>query len=227
MSTKLPLIIASISDVDVREENLEALSYADIIELRIDLFDNITENHVKEIFLKAKNFFKKPLLATIRHPSEGGGQLIENRLQLYRFVEDFISYVDIELAFPSLILSFRETNKKIKIIGSYHNFVQIPHNDIENIINQGYSLPVDIVKIAVMSENTKDILKLLEITDKYRDKNIITIAMGKIGFFSRIAGWLFGSTMTYGHIGEATAPGQATVKEMRELINLLHSRISD
>lgn len=226
MSDKLPLIVASIVDTDIREDNYDILSHADILELRIDLFDKTTENHILKIFSYAKDFFKKPIIATIRHPSEGGNKQIDNRLEIYKLIERYVSYIDIELAYQDLIISFRKTNKDTKIIGSYHNFECTPEfADIERLINLSNNLNVDIVKIATMANTSKDLLRLFDITERYRQRQLITIAMGNMGFLSRISGWLFGSIMTYGNIGKATAPGQATVKEMKELIGQLRKNI--
>ena len=228
MPEKLPFIIASIRDVDVIGENKEIISFADIIELRVDLFVTLQEDYLKNTFEKAVFLFNKPIIGTIRDPSEGGNRHIEDRLSYYLLIENYITYVDIELSHSDLIKTFKSktSNSAIKTIGSYHNFESTPEiEDIEKIIDLARGIPVDIIKIATMCNSSKDLLKLFEITDRYKDNNIITISMGKAGFLSRISAWLFGSIMTYGHIGNSTAPGQLSVKELNHHISWLKKMI--
>ena len=51
----------------------------------------------------------------------------------------------------------------------------------------------------------------------------ILIAMGDYGKVSRVAGFVFGSVITYSFVGSAVAPGQIELKEMVRLRSLLFS----
>ena len=47
------------------------------------------------------------------------------------------------------------------------------------------------------------------------------MSMGKLGGVSRVTGRLFGSAMTFGSVGQASAPGQIAVRQLREMMNIL------
>ena len=73
-------------------------------------------------------------------------------------------------------------------------------------------LDADIPKIAVMPQNKKDVLTLLaateEMVSEYADRPIITMSMAGTGLISRLCGEVFGSALTFGAVGKASAPGQ-------------------
>lgn len=61
-------------------------------------------------------------------------------------------------------------------------------------------LGADLPKIAVMPQNEKDVLVLLEATNEmfkiYADRPIITMSMSGMGVISRLCGEIFGSALT-------------------------------
>ena len=50
---------------------------------------------------------------------------------------------------------------------------------------------------------------------------VITMSMGDYGKVSRVAGKSFGSAMTFGCLGKASAPGQINVDDLRAILNIL------
>jgi len=84
----------------------------------------------------------------------------------------------------------------------------------------------DIPKIAVMPQSKKDVLTLLaateEMTSCYADRPIITMSMAGTGVISRLCGEVFGSSMTFGAAGKASAPGQMGVEDLNTVLALLH-----
>jgi 3-dehydroquinate dehydratase-1 len=60
--------------------------------------------------------------------------------------------------------------------------------------------------------------RVMCITNKNKDKNIVAISMGEIGKITRVAGFIFGSLITYTYIGQSFAPGQIEVRKLNELI---------
>ena len=85
----------------------------------------------------------------------------------------------------------------------------------------------DIPKIAVMPQNKKDVLTLLAATEEmandYADRPIITMSMAGTGVISRLCGEVFGSSMTFGAVGKASAPGQMGAEDLNTVLALLHS----
>ena len=88
-------------------------------------------------------------------------------------------------------------------------------------------LGMDVAKMAVMPQSEKDVRMLLEATAEMKEQHpqtpVITMSMGKMGVLSRMAGELFGSALTFGTVGQASAPGQIPVKELRKILEMLHT----
>ena len=85
----------------------------------------------------------------------------------------------------------------------------------------------DILKIAVMPHGFGDVSAIMEATNDMRkecEKPLVSMAMGSIGSISRIAGENFGSSITFGTVGAASAPGQFPIGELRTLLAALHQK---
>ena len=82
----------------------------------------------------------------------------------------------------------------------------------------------DVAKIAVMPQSREDVMTLMEATmeaDHSLDIPVVTMSMGRLGVLSRLAGTLTGSAMTFASVGEASAPGQIPIEQMRVFCQLL------
>ena len=90
-------------------------------------------------------------------------------------------------------------------------------------------LGADIPKIAVMPQNKKDVLILLsatrEMSEEHADRPIITMSMAGTGVISRLCGEVFGSALTFGAAGKASAPGQMGVEDLKTVLELLHKSL--
>ena len=56
----------------------------------------------------------------------------------------------------------------------------------------------------------------------YADRPIITMSMAGTGVISRLCGEVFGSSMTFGAVGKASAPGQMGAEDLNTVLALLH-----
>ena len=87
-------------------------------------------------------------------------------------------------------------------------------------------LDADILKIATMPNDAGDVLKLLTATwlmhSQYTDRPLITMAMAGKGVISRLSGELFGSAATFGMVGQASAPGQMALPDLRMVLELIN-----
>ncbi len=101
----------------------------------------------------------------------------------------------------------------VKIVGSRHDFQKTPDESIiiESLCNM-QSLGADVAKFAVMPTCERDVLTLLSATiamkESHNDIPFITMSMGSLGAVSRVCGSLTGSAVTFGTVGNASAPGQ-------------------
>jgi 3-dehydroquinate dehydratase-1 len=70
--------------------------------------------------------------------------------------------------------------------------------------------------VAVKANSYQDTARLLCLCEKEEGEKII-IAMGKYGKISRLAGYIFGSVISYAFYRSATAEGQLSLEEMVRL----------
>lgn len=226
-----PLIAGVLTDSDVINIEKSMLIPTDLpmdlIELRVDMFNNISTAHIINIFQKARDKFGKPVIATVRDIKEGGQKKINDRLITYKAIIPFSDAVDVEIGSKDIFAEIKKLCidfKKI-LIGSYHNFESTPDDSIlEGIISKGIELGADIIKIAAMAKNRDDMIRLLMFTLKHKDKGVITMSMGDAGLPSRIISPLFGSLITYGYINTSSAPGQMSAVELMDIFKRLKVR---
>lgn len=212
-------VIANHPDVDIAEFRIDLLDFAHDTARVIALGQQL--NQILE---------DKPLIATIRTHHEGGNMTVSEReyASIYRqyLAEPFMQLLDIEM--------FRETalvtelvqlahDKNVFVIMSNHDFDKTPaQTDIEQRLLTQDSMGADILKIAVMPKTKQDVLTLMNATlnvSQQSSKPLITMSMGKLGAVSRVAVASMGGSMSFGMIGQASAPGQIEVSELKKLLN--------
>ncbi|HXW69704.1 MAG TPA: type I 3-dehydroquinate dehydratase [Dissulfurispiraceae bacterium] len=223
----VPLIAGVLTDSDVFGLGPEHVDSADIIELRVDMFDSLASEHVEQVFRIAREKFGKPIIATVRDSKEGGRKEIRDRPAMYRLVMPFADAVDVELLAGDLMMQAKDLcrgNQRL-FIGSYHNFESTPSdNFLEQLIATGRQKGADVVKIAVTAKEQDDFIRLMLLTLRHKSQGVITIAMGDKGLPSRVFSPLFGSLITYGSINEPTAPGQLSAVEVMDTFRKLKIR---
>ena len=116
---------------------------------------------------------------------------------------------------------------EVFVVASNHDFFKTPaKEEIIGRLKKMQELDADIAKIAVMPQSRQDVLVLLDATremyETYARGPIVTMSMGQMGAVSRIAGEVFGSSITFGAAGKASAPGQIEVGALRNALLTLH-----
>ncbi|MGX7174526.1 type I 3-dehydroquinate dehydratase [Enterococcus ratti] len=221
----------------LREAVLAKESGTDLVEWRIDYYEDVFQADavMQTLTLLHEMLEELPLLFTFRTLAEGGKQEISIRgyHALYQSVvhSGLVDMVDIEL---SKIESFEKerlaqiSQLNIPIIISTHNFKETPADPVLLYqLNLMEHFGAAIGKIAVTPQNERDVLRLMELTRRagaFVSMPLITLSMGKLGMISRLSGNLTGSVMTFGALTpeKSTASGQMTVKELKEIIELLN-----
>ena len=212
----------------------------DVVEWRVDHFQHVDDiEKVKQMASKIQAIIgHKPILFTFRTANEGGvyPASVEFYINLNKalITSGFIDFVDIELftgdEYVKEIVALAHQHD-VLVIASNHDFDKTPAKDeIVARLRKMQDLGVDIPKIAVMPRTTEDVISLLaattEMKEKYATKPLITMSMSGKGAISRIAGETFGSDLTFGAAKNASAPGQLDVKELRQLLNILHRSLA-
>jgi 3-dehydroquinate dehydratase type I len=198
----------------------------DIFEVRIDQFKSIKKDYIiKKI--KTIKTSRLPIIATIRMKKEGGVKDIKgkNRLELFKEIIPLVDAVDIELSAKDIINSVIKTSRQHKkiVIISYHNFKNTPSDKkLFEIIRKVKNKKADIVKIATLPKNKKDLFRLFSLTQKHKNENIITICLGNSGNISRVLFPFFGSLISYAYIDNPSAPGQLPFDKLKEAFKLYY-----
>lgn len=205
-----------------------AAALADLVELRID---GIPDADLERL-LSARPV---PVIVTNRSPQEGGlftGTEEERVGRLCEAAHLGADYLDIESATdPALKARLRErlAGRPGQLIVSWHDFSGTPSRSalkakLEACMADGPA----IVKIVTRADDAADCLRVLELIPCARQKRqaIIAFCMGWHGRISRIAAPLLGSLIAYASLEPeaASAPGQLTVHQMREIRRLLEER---
>lgn len=208
--------------------------HADMAEFRIDLLDFASDTKAviklgKELNQVLKN---KPLIATIRTANEGGQLKISDADYESTYTEylkqPFMQFLDIEMFRDQARvekLTQRAHQKNVLVIMSNHDFDKTPtQQDIEQRLLKQDQMGADILKIAVMPKSKQDVLTLMSATLNVSQKSkkpLLTMSMGRLGTISRIATANMGGSMSFGMIGEASAPGQIDVAQLKQFLKIV------
>lgn len=176
-----------------------------------------------------------PLLFTFRSVSQGG----QDTMAVPQYVSlnkalieaEILDIVDIETWIGDAAVSELVACAKahgVKALISYHNFAGTPSVEwMVNLMTHMIDLGADIPKVAVMAKDAADALKLLAATEEVRrlhfDGPMLTMAMGREGSITRLAGEYFGSDITFCSLAKSSAPGQVDVRLARTIMDELHS----
>lgn len=208
---------------------------ADMVEWRVDWYEDVlrAEKIVEVITELRKILCDIPLLFTLRTKQEGGE--IEITYKEYEALllnvadTNQVDLIDIEVYKDSGVLELVSQLKQrnVLVVGSNHDFEKTPEKEeIVKRLCYMQQLGVDIPKIAVMPQSEKDVLVLLDATEemkrKYADRPIVTMSMSGKGVLSRIAGEIFGSAITFGSVGKASAPGQLDARKLKKTLEIIH-----
>lgn len=239
----VPKICVPIVGVTKEDILAEAKSFdnipVDVVEWRVDWFENVFD------FSKVKDTLKDlravlgdtPLLMTFRTSKEGGEKSIEiddyAMFNIKVAETGYVDLIDVEVFTGDDVVKkiiAGAHNAGVKLIASNHDFDKTPDkDDIISRLRKMQDLGADILKIAVMPTNKKDVLTLLAATEEmysdYAERPIITMSMAGTGVISRLCGEVFGSSLTFGAAGKASAPGQMGVNDLSTVLALLHNAL--
>ena len=174
-----------------------------------------------------------PILFTLRTDSEGGMAGMETEeyiaMNLDVIETGLMDLIDVELSkgddtMRTLVEAAHRAG--MKIIASRHSTTSTPSKEtIVSRLCQMQHLGADIAKYAVMPQNERDVLTLLDATltmrEEHKETPVITMSMGRQGIISRVCGSVFGSAITFGTAGKASAPGQLPADLLSSFINSL------
>ncbi|GAB4339978.1 MAG: type I 3-dehydroquinate dehydratase [Desulfobulbaceae bacterium] len=197
----------------------------DVVEIRLD---GMREYSISELC----GHIHTPLLFTNRPRWEGGnftGSEEERLESLLEAARHGAAYVDLELGADPQLRSrlLREIqDRSARLIISHHDFERTPgEGELTTILERQAESGAHIGKIVTMAHSPLDVLRVLHLqceAARY-DFPLIAFCMGEEGRLSRAITLLLGGFMTYvaPEAGRATAPGQLTVRELRDILAVL------
>ena len=208
----------------------------DVVEWRADWYEQVFQpEKVLDIARQLRIILQDtPLLFTFRTAKEGGEKEIDHEMYetLNRIVAEsgYVDLIDVEIfSNESLVrrIIAHAHEHQVKVIGSNHDFHKTPdQKELVRRLCYMQELDADLPKIAVMPSCRQDVLTLLsatlEMQEQHADRPIITMSMAGTGVISRLAGECFGSALTFGAVGQTSAPGQIPVTELLQVLDIIH-----
>jgi 3-dehydroquinate dehydratase-1 len=210
-----PLVVAALTEDLPRKAREAREAGADAVEVRIDMYEGGSDSALEDL----RDCDALPVIATNRPTEdEGEKERVETLVRAMKNAEA----VDIDVSSPDKSIErvvSAAGEEDATVIASHHDFDGTPSVDsmmetLERAWNVG-----DVAKLAVTPEDEGDVLDLLRLTLEARDSGdgpFCAISMGALGSYTRFVAPLYGSCLTYASHGSGTAPGQLTVREVRE-----------
>lgn len=207
----------------------------DLLEWRADFFElqqdpKQIQKLLKEIKKAAK---KRKIIFSLRSAAQGGHCSLneKDKSTIFRSVLECgcTDYIELEQEpFPlwkQEILQHAKSSGHKVIIAAYDYEKTPDAPEITALMHRCETTGADIPKIAVMTHGRRDILALLEgilnLEQKYGKRERIVVAMGREGNISRVAPWLFGSSITFASGITTSLQGQINPNDLTLIMSQL------
>ena len=222
-----PKICVSIAPEDVQSISKQAHRAfelgADYAEIR---FDFLKPEQLQPAIDAVKGI-KGRAVFTLRSKDQGGkfvGSEPDRVKWLRRLAEQRPMLLDVELHTlqeNDELADFLES-QKTPVLVSWHDFEKTPPSDkIADLLSE-MRVYSNYVKIVTTAKSVNDSLRVLEMYETAMGLHPIFFAMGEAGVISRVMCTVTGNApFTYASLEKAVAPGQLTVKQMRDLYDNL------
>ncbi len=173
----------------------------------------------------------RPLLLTVRHPSEGGapgapaGAKERRRLYGCLSVYPAVVAVDVEVrslhALSAVVRATREAGRLL--VASFHDFRGVPPpGRLRTLAARAQDAGAEVFKLAATVERPDQLARLLDFMawGQSRRMRLAVMGMGSMGRVSRLALAAAGSMLNYGYLGDEgpQVPGQWPVETLRARI---------
>ncbi|HWB86825.1 MAG TPA: shikimate dehydrogenase [Bryobacteraceae bacterium] len=198
----------------------EAQAGETFFEFRLDYLDNpcLGAEAIRELLEEYPDLL---ILATCRrHQNHGkfNGSIEEQFAVLDRAVHNGAQAIDAEI--ETAEVSAERLNRfrgRAQVIVSYHNFEATPVMD--TVISRMLRVQADAYKIVTTARKPSDNIRVLAAAKSLPKHKMIILAMGELGFPSRVLSPVFGGIYTYAApmYAEGTAAGQVGARQLRHL----------
>src|SRR5580658_3863254 len=161
------------------------------------------------------------LLATCRrHQNHGkfNGSIEEQLAILDLAVRNGAHAIDVEIETAEVSRDrLSQFRGRSQVIVSYHNYEATPPMD--TIVNRVMKVPADAYKMVTTARKPSDNLRVLAAAKALPKQQVIVLAMGELGFPTRVLSPVFGGVYTYATPMQAqgTAAGQVSARSLRHV----------
>ena len=217
---KICVSICARTASELSEKIAQAEPLADVIELRFDCIEPSEIDNVLDSLPK----IQKQYLLTYR-PAEQGGERelsIGTRLTFWPRALGKLRSHDLLVDYE-FDLDFPLGHDNERTIVSMHDFSPVARTLLAGF-EEIWGMTGKTTKIAVVTESVTDGLPVWNLlrAAKENDKNVIPIAMGEAGKWTRILGLAHGAFMTYASLeaGSETARGQISAADLNDVFRV-------
>jgi shikimate dehydrogenase/3-dehydroquinate dehydratase type I len=219
---------------------------ADAIELRMDLIADGNVSQLLAVARRTSGCLK--VIVTCRRPEESlmpaaSGSAPKkktlSKTAKMELLKEAISlgadFIDVELkegerAIRALQVYRRRQKSSTGLIVSWHDITGTPSLPrLKEVFRACEQTQPEIIKIVTLAQNAEDNLKVLNLIPYARSRHqlIIAMCMGEAGKLSRAMAPLLGSYLGFAVLpgGRASAPGQLSIRSMRQIQELLNESI--
>ncbi len=208
-----------------------SLSHAHVLELRMDMISG----DLRTLMERCRSHpIPVKILVTNRRRESSSSEEMSGEGRRVAVLKNAVhlgaDYVDVELYTPEalrkdLLDTASAHGNRTRVIISHHDFSKTPSFEtLKNIFHDCMESGASIAKIVTLAKSPEDNFTVLSLIPyaRGRKNDIIAFCMGEQGSESRIMAPLLGSYISFAslHEGLASAPGQLTVGEMNEVLNL-------
>jgi len=192
-------------------------------EFRLDYLPRPADG-VRAIRAFLKDHPECAILATCRRRQNHGrfnGSIEEQIRILQSAAEAGARAVDLEIeSAENAGVKLEALRSCAKLILSYHNFEGTPA--MEAVLKRLQRLPADAYKVVTTARKPSDNMRVLSLGRTASRTPLIVLAMGEIGFPTRVLSPIFGGLFTYAapRAAEGTATGQVCARQLRHLYRI-------
>lgn len=226
----IPVAAHTLQELKEKAAAIRSLPF-DVLEWRMDGLDALSPELATQGLSLVKSEISTPIIATVRTSKEGGSFPYEDALYescvtaVMTGLRPGSDAVDVEMErtpAPRLIEKARALG--LSVIVSFHDFSRTPKK--EDIVSRFLTMKArhaSIGKIAVMAHSREDACTMMDAMAQVHktapDFPFIGISMGPCGQVTRTEGGKAGSILTFASAGEASAPGQIALADMRRILD--------
>ena len=198
----------------------EAEAGEPFLEFRLDFLDNPRKG-AEAIATFLAEFPDCMLVATCRrHQNHGkfNGSIEEQFAILELAVDNGAHAIDVEIETAEVAHErLNHFRGRAQVVVSYHNFEATPPMD--TVVNRMLKVQADAFKIVTTARKPSDNVRVLAAAKALPKQKLVVLAMGELGFPTRVLSPVFGGIYTYAApmCADGTAAGQVSAKYLRHL----------